>query len=134
MTRNSRWADVPETVKVRMRESMRARQVEKQWRKAERQRLGIGRNKTALVRIHAKSLDRLRACAFMTQALATIQGVEPEWVAHRFSMAEELRRQINLAFERLTKQLEYLASEAAGSDGRPEMALEKAHRLDAGWK
>ncbi len=132
MSKGTKWSEIPEPIKIRMAASMKLRKKEAAYRRAERSKLGIGRRKSTLVRIPRRSLDRLRACAFARQALCTIRNEQPEFVSYRFSMSEELRRQIDLAFERFRRQLEYLGSNS--TDARPELALEKMMRLDAGWK
>ena len=130
----SRWADVPDAAKEKMRENARLARLQRKQeaaaRREERQRLGVGRSKTTQVRIPRDSLNRLRACAFMTQAIATISGVEPEWVGYRFSMCEEVRRLVDAQFRKIREQLEYLVT---STDPRAEMALDKANMLDSGW-
>ena len=125
----SRWADIPEADKEKWNASVKARRQEAKRRKAERKRLGAGRNLTKAVRIQRDSLNRLRACAHMRRGLTTIAG-DLDWIAFRYSLCEEVKRIVNEQYRHMTEQLEWLAA----TDPRAELCLEKARMLAAGWQ
>ncbi len=133
-----KWRDLPESVKVVLAAgksaNMLRRKQETAHRREMRVRLGIGEGKSTCVRLPRKSLHRLRACAHARRALCFIRDEKVEYFGkNMFSMSEEIRRQIDLAYERFVRQLEYLA-DSADKDPRADNALEKMYLLDSGWQ
>ena len=125
MTR-ARWQDVPAETRERWQAHTRQAELRRaeafKLRKAERKRSGNGRAGVS-IRAGVEARNQLRAISRMREAIATMQGLEIEFVGWRRSAAEEIRRLAADEFNRLIGILE------ASEDYRAKMILDKAREI-----